>query len=240
MTTNDHYDLYYWPGIPGRGEYIRLALEAASASYTDHANEGKSPETVLKLIDPGYVAQDGNLPPFAPPILKHGDLLLFQTPNILYFLGPRLGLAPDDEPGRLLVNQLHLTLADLANEVHDVHHPISVGLYYEDQKTEALRRSKDLCDNRISKFLGYFERVLNGKQWLVRDRMSYADLSLFQNIEGLYFAFPRLMKKLKDRYPQVIALHAKVLETPSLKAYLSKRLAFSDGLFRHYDELDAP
>lgn len=164
MSKNDHFDLYYWPGIPGRAEYIRLALEAASASYTDHANESKSPDSVLKLINTAYTEEEDNLPPFAPPILKHNDVWLSQTPNILYYLGPRLGLAPKDEIGRLQVNQIHLTLADFANEVHDVHHPIAVGLYYEDQKSEALRRSKDLRDNRILKFLGYFERVLTRKQ----------------------------------------------------------------------------
>lgn len=159
----------------------------------------------------------------------------------LLYLGSRLGLAPDDEVGKLRVNQLQLTLADFANEVHDVHHPISVGLYYEDQKDESSRRAKDLRDNRIPKFLNYFERVIPYKNaWLLGDTMTYADLTLFQNIEGLNFAFPRLMSKLGSQYPRIMALHQRVRELPVLKAYLAQRLPFSNGLFRHYDELDEP
>lgn len=238
MSTSKEYELFYWPGIPGRGEYIRLALEAASAPYTDHCNEVGDVKALMPLIDPEHTGEGDNPPMFAPPILKHGDLWLSQTPNILFYLGGRLGLAPQNEAGKLHTNQLQLTLSDLANEVHDVHHPIAVSEYYEDQKEEALRRSKDLRDNRIPKFLGYFERCVNGHGWLVGEAMTYADLSLFQNIEGLNFAFPKLMERIHSEYPKVMQLHDKVRNLPVLRGYLTRRLKFSDGLFRHYEELD--
>ena len=31
------YELYYWPGIQGRGQFVRLALEYAGAKYVDIA-----------------------------------------------------------------------------------------------------------------------------------------------------------------------------------------------------------
>lgn len=191
------YELIYWPGIPGRGEFIRLALEEGGAEYTDTAQEearekGKGMEKVAAQIDPENVGDEFNPPPLAPPILKHGDLVISQMPNILLYLGPKLGLVPSDEgeegdPDALYrVNALALTALDgLCNEVHDCHHPIASGLYYEDQKEEALRKSQDFVRNRLPKFLAYFERVLKGKAsgdgpWLYGGRLTYADLVLFQ------------------------------------------------------------
>ncbi|CCG81130.1 Putative uncharacterized protein [Taphrina deformans PYCC 5710] len=241
MST-DHYDLYYWPQIPGRGEFIRLALEAAGASYTDHANRDDSPACLFPLIDASFTGREGNPPPFAPPILHHDGLWLSQTSNILLYLGPRLGLVPADEAGRLHTNQMQLTIGDFTDEIHDVHHPIAVSLYYGDQKTESLRRAQDLRDNRVPKFLGFLERCVQDRGgWLLgRPSMTYADLSLFQTLEGLRFAFPRLMRAIGDRYPKVSAIHERVQRLPALQPYLRSRLPFGDGLFRHYEELDEP
>ncbi|HEX9808590.1 MAG TPA: glutathione S-transferase, partial [Alphaproteobacteria bacterium] len=183
------YELYYWPGIQGRGEFVRLALEEAGAAYVDVARE--DPGAMDRFLEDRDVAR----PPFAPPFLRHGRLLIAQTANILLYLGHRHGLAPASEGGRLWVHQLQLTLADLVQEVHDAHHPISGGLYYEDQKPEARRRAAGFLAGRAPRFLGYFEGVLArnraGRGYLAGARLSYADLSLFQVTAGLRYAFPR-------------------------------------------------
>lgn len=183
------YNLIYWPGLPGRGEHIRLVLEEASAEYTDTAHTEGGIDEVLAYIN-GNKPDDGtNLPLCAPPILRHGDLIINQTPNILLYLGQRLGLVPDaetDPDGLYRVNGLALTALDgLSNEPHDCHHPIAVGLYYEDQKEESKRKSEDYVKNRLPKFLGYFERVFNSKgsgdgPWLCGGKLTYVDLVLFQ------------------------------------------------------------
>ena len=232
------YELYYWPSIQGRGEFVRLALEEIGADYVDVAREN-GVSAMLKFID-GEAAH----PPFAPPFLRAGDLLIGQTANILAFLGARHGLAPADEPGRLWANQLQLTLADFLQEVHDTHHPIASGLYYEEQKTEARRRAADFLESRAPKFLGYFERVLarNGDRHLVGAALTYPDLSLFQMVAGLRYAFPRAMARLEGAVPGVVALHDMVAARPRIAAYLAsdRRIPFNDqGIFRHYPELDA-
>jgi glutathione S-transferase len=183
------YNLVYWPGIPGRGEFIRLALEEGGAEYTDTAFTEGGIDEVLAYVQ-GKAPDDGiNLPLCAPPILKHGDLTINQTPNILLYLGPRLGLVADadEDPDALYrINGLALTALDgLSNEPHDCHHPISTGLYYEDQKTESKKKAEDYVKTRLPKFLGYFERVLNSKAsgdgpWLYGGKLTYADLVLFQ------------------------------------------------------------
>lgn len=183
------YELIYWPGIPGRGEHVRLALEEAGATYTDTATAKDGMQTVLAQIDAKNTGDELNPPPLAPPMLRHGDLFISQTSNILMYLGPRLKLVPpadEDEDGLYQVNGLTLTALDgLSNEVHDCHHPIATGLYYEDQKEESLLKAKDFVKNRLPKFLGYFERVLSGKAsgdgpWLYGGQLTYADLVLFQ------------------------------------------------------------
>jgi glutathione S-transferase len=240
------YELYYWPSIQGRGEFVRLALEEAGADYVDVAREperkGGGTRAMLRLLDGAGVAR----PPFAPPFLKAGKLVIGQTANILFYLGPRHGLAPAGEPGRLWAHQLQLTLADLVQEIHDTHHPISGNLYYEDQKAEARRRAADFLKSRAPKFLGYFERVLErnptGRGRLVGARLSYPDLSLFQVVAGLRYAFPRAMARLGRRHPRVAALHDAVAARPRIAAYLAspRRIPFSEeGIFRHYAELDA-
>jgi len=238
------YELYYWPEIQGRGEFVRLALEDAGADYVDVARAaGKNGGTpaMLKLLDGSRVAH----PPFAPPFLKAGKLLIGQTANILLYLGEHEGLAPKTEAGRLWTHQLQLTIADFLVEIHNTHHPIGSGLYYEDQKIEAKRRTEDFLKNRLPKYLSYFERVLeqnpSGSRWLVGARLTYADLSLFQIIEGLRYAFPQAMQRTEKKIPQVVALHGRVAERPRIAAYLQseRRIAFNEmGIFRKYPELE--
>jgi glutathione S-transferase len=235
------YELYYWPGIQGRGEFIRLALEEAGADYLDIARRGKAGmRAMTKLMESKRNAHR----PFAPPFLRAGKLIVAQTANILFYLGPRLGLSPHDEAGRLWAHQLQLTISDLVVEIHDTHHPISSWLYFEQQRPEARRRTKDFWRHRVPKFLAYFERVLreNGGRFAVGLRLSYVDLSLFQIIEGLRYAFPRRMKRFERKVPGLIALHDRVAARPRIKAYLAsnRRLPFSQwGIYRYYKELDA-
>ncbi|KAF2966031.1 hypothetical protein GQX73_g7564 [Xylaria multiplex] len=248
------YELIYWPGIPGRGEFIRLALEEGGADYTDTAHTGKGMDETLVQIDGKNIGDDNNPPPLAPPILRHGDLLISQTPNILLYLGPRLGLVPpaegeDGDPDAIYrINALTLTALDgLSNEVHDCHHPIASSLYYEDQKEESLRKSRDFVKNRLPKFLGYFERVLTGKAsgdgpWLYGGRLTYADLVLFQVVDGVKFAFPKAMSaaQTSGKYVLVFRLYDAVKTRPKIKEYLAskRRQSYSQGIYRYYPELD--
>lgn len=238
------YELYYWPTIQGRGEFVRLALEEAGSEYVDVARESGRGSGVPRLMRFLAGRESGELP-FAPPFLKAGRRVVAQTANILLFLGDRHELAPKAENGRLWTQQLQLTIADLVDEVHDTHHPIASSLYYEEQKQEARRRSEDFLDNRLPKYLGYFERVLarnaRGRGWLVGARLTYADLSLFQVLAGLEYAFPRTMVRLSRRHPRLTALRRAVEERPRIAAYLrsDRRLPFNqDGVFRHYPELE--
>ncbi len=194
---------------------------------------------MMQLLDGRRVKH----PPFAPPFLRAGNLLIGQTANILLFLGPRHGLVPRGEAARLWTNQLQLTIGDFVVEIHDTHHPIAAGLYYEDQRPAAKRRAADFLKTRAPKFLHYFERVLeaSGGHYLLGRAPSYADLSLFQTIDGLRYAFPKAMRRLEKKLPRVIALHDRVAERPRIAAYLasSRRIPFNQsGIFRHYPELD--
>ena len=233
------YELYYWPEIQGRGEFVRLALEDAGAEYIDVARRRGGTSAMLKLLDDEKI----KTPPFAPPFLKAGKVLIGQTANILLFLGMRHGLAPRSEAGRLWTNQLQLTIADLVVESHDTHHPIAAGLYYEDQRPAAKRRAADFLKSRAPKFLRYFEHVLErgGRHYLLGRNLTYPDLSLFQVVEGLRYAFPKAMRRLEKKAPRVIALHDRVAQRPRIAAYLAseRRIAFNEwGIFRHYRELD--
>jgi glutathione S-transferase len=239
------YELYYWPTIQGRGEFVRLALEEGGADYVDVAREPESTgggvPALMRILDK---APSGRLP-FAPPILKAGRELIAQTANILLFLGPRLGLVPKSESLRLWTHQLQLTVADFVGEVHDVHHPVASSLYYEDQKREAKRRAEDFRAERMPKYLGYFERVLernpSGDRYMVGARVSYVDLSMFHVVAGLRYAFPQAMKRQERKHPRLASLHARIVERPRIAAYLAsgRRVAFStEGIFRRYPELD--
>jgi len=238
------YQLYYWPTIQGRGEFVRLVLEEAGARYADVARDsgpGAGVAALMRFLDSRSVRR----PPFAPPFLKAGRLVIGQTANILRFLGLRHDLVPPDEAAQLWANELQLTIADFVAEIHDTHHPIAAGLYYEDQKREARRRADDFLKNRAPKFLSYFDRVLSRNartdRHLVGTRLSYVDLSMFQVIAGLSYAFPRAMARAAPRYRRLFALHARVQERPRIAAYLAspRRIPFNrEGIFRHYAELD--
>ncbi|HEY6821661.1 MAG TPA: glutathione S-transferase family protein [Burkholderiales bacterium] len=226
------YELYYWPSIPGRGEFVRLALEDAGADYVDVARRPRGMAAMKHMMESAAVRH----PPFAPPFLRAGELVIGQTSNILLFLGARLGLAPKSESGRLWVHQLQLTIADWLVEVHDAHHPIGSGLYYEQQKKEARRRAAEFRKQRLPKFMGYFDTVLEREE-----TFHYAHLSLFQMLEGLRYAFPQAMKRLEPDFPRLRALRERVAARPRLRKYLAskRRLPFNkQGIFRHYRELD--
>ena len=233
------YELYYWPTIQGRGEFVRLALEEAGADYADIARK-RGDTTIMRVIK----RKGEKRPPFACPVLKAGKLTIAQTANILLYLGPRLGLAPKDEAGALWVHQLQLTIADLVSEVHDTHHPISSQLYFEDQIPAAKKAANSFWRYRVPKFLGYFETVIarSSGPWLLGRKLSYADLSLFQIVAGLHYAFPKRMKRFEKKVPHLIALHDRVAGRSRIAAYLEspRRIAFNrDGIFRHYKQLDA-
>ena len=236
------YELYYWPTIQGRGEFVRLALEEAGANYVDVARRPgrRGVPAMKKLLASQRVAH----PPYASPVLKAGKVVIGQTANILLYLGPRLGLAPRDEAGALWAHQLQLTISDLATEIHDTHHPVSWWLFFEEQRPAAKRRTADFWRYRVPKFLGYFERILrkSGGPYLLGRRLSYVDLSLFQVVEGLRYAFPNRMKRFEKKVPRVIALHDRVAKRPRIAAYLAskRRIAFSQwGVYRYFKELDS-
>lgn len=239
------YELFYWPSIQGRGEFVRLALEYAGAPYLDVAREqtkGLGMEALLAILnDPGL-----ERPPFAPPFLRAGKQIIAQTANILNYLGPRLGLVPKSETRRLWAHQLQLTVEDLVVDIHDTHHPIAMSLYYRDQKSEARRRAKYFIGERAPELLGYFEKVLQhnpGKRgFMLGSSLSYVDLSMFQLIAGLRYAFPNMMSRLEKQIPGLVSLYELVAQRPRIRAYLDsdRRLEFNqDGIFRHYPELDS-
>lgn len=237
------YELHYWPGIPGRGEFVRLALEEAGIDYVDVARQpAEAGGGEANLV--GWMSY-ALPPPFAPPVLKADDKTIAQTANILEYLGRHHGLAPEDEEGRMWVNQLQLTLCDLVVEAHDTHHPISSGLYYEDQKEAAVLKAKAFRQERMPKYLGYFQRILsaNGDDGagLTGGALTYADLSLFQVVRGLEYAFPGAMAKLAGEVRAVMALADQVERRPRIAAYLKseRHIGFNqDGIFRRYPELD--
>jgi len=238
------YELYYWPGIQGRGEFVRLALEEAGAPYVDVARErgqGRGVAAMTKMLKGG----GGALTPFAPPFLKDGEIVISHVANILAYLAPELGLAPPTRALRVFAHGLQLTVTDFIGEIHDTHHPISTELYYEDQKKEAKARATAFLVHRLPKYLDYFERVLrsnpDGAGRPVGAELTYVDLSLFQLAEGLSYAFPEAMAKFTTRYPGLAALRDSVKARPKIAAYLAspRRLPFNeDGIFRHYPELD--
>jgi glutathione S-transferase len=232
------YELYYWPGIQGRGEYVRLALEEAGADYADVARGERGMAAMMRMMEARTAT-----PPFAPPFLKAGKLVIGQTANILLYLGARHALAPKAEAGKLWVHQLQLTVTDFVLEVHDTHHPLGPSLYYEDQRAAAKKRTEEFWKERVPKYLGYFERLLesSGGFYVTGRRLTYADLSLFQLVEGLRYAFPKRMKAFERKTPGLVGLHDRVAARPNIKAYLNsdRRIPFNeDGIFRRYKELD--
>jgi glutathione S-transferase len=232
------YALYYWPFIQGRGEYVRLALEDAGADYDDVARGGDGMAAMMRMME----ARKGT-PPFAPPFLKAGKLVIAHTANILLYLGARHGLAPKAEGGKLWVHGLQLTITDFVLEIHDTHHPLGPSLYYEDQRAQAKKRTEEFWKERVPKYLGYFEELMEegGGTYVTGRRATYVDLSLFQLIAGLRYAFPNRMKAFERKVPHLVELHDRVAARPNIKAYLAseRRIPFNEqGIFRRYKELD--
>ena len=236
------YELFYWPTIQGRGEFVRLALEQAGAEYVDVARaRGRGMAAMQALLQDKSILH----PPFAVPALRDGDVLVAQTAAILLYLGPRLGLVPESEAGRLWTHQIQLTISDFVEEAHNTHHPLGSSLYYEDQKSEAARAAEHFRDERLPRVLGWLETILarSGGTWLVEGRVSYVDLSAFQLVAGLRYAFPRATETALARTPLLAGLVDRVRELPNIAAYLAsdRRIPFNDeGIFRQYPELDAP
>jgi glutathione S-transferase len=239
------YELHYWPSVQGRGEFVRLALEEGGADYVDVARLPEKQGGGERALARFFADRKRDRPSFAPPFLCAGKLVVGQTANILLFLGPRLGLAPKTEADALWVHQIQLTIADLVDQAHDTHHPIASSLYYDDQKPEAKRNAAAFTAERMPKFFDWFDRVLDRNPrrggWLAGARLTYADLSLFQIVEGLRYAFPKAMARLEPEHPKLVALRDRVAARPNVAAYLAseRRVPFNeDGIFRHYAELE--
>ena len=235
------YKLFYWPSIPGRGEFVRLVLEDAAAEYVDVGRE-RGGQAVGKGLDAEQLAQA----PFAPPYLRYQGITVSHVANILQFIGPQLDLVPATEADRLWCHGLQLTITDFVTEIHNVHHPLGPGLHYEEQETEARSAAERFREERLPKYLQYFEDVLYSQDphtgWLAGSACSTADISLFQVMTGLSFAFPNAVSAMAAGIPKLCALVERVAERPHLAAYLEsdRRMAFNnDGIFRHYPELDA-
>ena len=233
------YQLWYWPSIPGRGEFVRLPMEAAGIAYEDCARVDDGEEALLADM----ASRTGRIP-FAPPYLVNDGLMIAQVANILMYLGERHGVAPSNIADRLWLNELQLTIADMVAEVHNVHHPVAMLAYYDEQKAEAARAAAQFRDERMPKFLTYFEQAVdaNPGDWIIDHRWTYVDTSLFQLVEGLRYMFPKRMATLEPDYPNVVRIRDQVVSLPGIRAYLKspRRLAFNeDGIFRHYPELDA-
>lgn len=240
------YELFYWPALQGRGEFVRLVLEDAGASYADVARlPAEMGGGVHQVVEMRRGADEAGMLPYAPPILRAGELVIAQTAVICDYLGHEHGLAPEDLPGQLAVRQLQLTIMDVVAEAHDTHHPLATSMYYEDQKDAAKVAASAFTSGRLPSWLGYFEKVLArnpGGEWLVGESATYVDLSLFQLVEGLSYAFPNAMSGLTSEIPRVIGVRDRVRERPGVAQYLAsdRRIPFNeDGIFRHYPELDA-
>ena len=247
------YQFYYWPMIQGRGEVVRLALEEAGAEYVDVARQKNTTASedsgqednraaILEILQDSSQTR----PPFAPPFLIDGDVMVAQAANILNYLAPKIGLAPASKADQLFAHQIQLTVTDFLMEVHDTHHPIANALYYEDQIEEAKKRAGNFIEHRISKHMGYYEQIIANNpsafNWLIGETLTYPDLSLFQIVEGLRYAFPKAFAKLEGNYPHMTALHDAVATRPNTAAYLAseRRIPFNSmGVFRHYPELDS-
>lgn len=230
------YQLWYWPSIPGRGEFVRLALEAAEIEYEDMAREHGA-EALIEDLQ----SRQG-IRPFAPPYLVDGELCIGQTAHILAFLADRHDFGAGELETDLQLIQLQLDITDIVAEVHNVHHPVAAALYYQDQMDPAYEAAQHFRDERIPKYLDHFETALeeNGGPCMLGDRWTHVDTSLFQLLEGLDYMFPNRMRELD--YPRLELCRQAVMEIEGIEQYLAsdRRLPFNeDGIFRHYPELDS-
>lgn len=236
------YDLWYWPTIQGRGEFVRLFLAAAGIGWRDRAREGDA----QALVEDMEKRAENGFAPYAPPYLveRETDFAIAQVAHIVTWLAEKHGRTTGDAATDLHLIQLQLTITDIVAEVHDVHHPIASSLYYDDQKDAARTAAEKFREERIPKYFGHFEQALGVKDGAFMDgeRWSHVDTSLFQLVEGLRYAFPERMKSVEPDYPRLIACRDAVAENEGVARYLNseRRIAFNeDGIFRHYPELDA-
>ncbi|KAJ1536472.1 hypothetical protein HK405_015213 [Cladochytrium tenue] len=254
--------LFYWPSIQGRGEFVRLALEAAGVPYVDVARDAgdRGPGLLLSTMQAVAAASPASATPrpFAPPFIEAipaaagavgetGPLrYVSHVAVVLQHLATRL-------PGRLCPEQmmeqalqLQLTITDLVKEVHDCHHPVASALYFHDQRDEAIMHTREFLKTRPQKFLAYFEALApapgaSAGPFVFGSSISYVDTSVFQVVEGLRYMFPKAAPKLLQATPRVLGLCEAVRAHPGVAAYLlsSRRIPFNeDGIFRHYAELD--
>jgi glutathione S-transferase len=231
------YALWYWPNIPGRGEFVRLALEAAEVAYRDIARE-QGAEALVRDLE----ARSG-IRPFAPPYLVDGAFAIAQVAHILAWLADRHDFGAGELERDLELITLQLTISDMVAEVHAVHHPISTALYYADQKDAALQAAAHFRTERMLKFLDYFEDALGANQgpFVLGRKWSHVDTSLFQLVEGLRYMFPQRMEAIGDDYPRLLACHEAVVALEGIAAYRASERCIpfnKDGIFRHYPELD--
>jgi glutathione S-transferase len=239
------YDLWYWPGIQGRGEFVRVFMEAAGISYRDRARQADA----QALVEDMEAREDGEgFAPYAPPYLVARDgeneFTIAHVAHILTWLTENHDLGSGDLQTDLHLIQLQLTITDVVAEAHDTHHPLGGSLYYEDQKQAAATRAKGFREERIPKYFDHFETALavNPGPFCRADRFGHVDTSLFQLVEGLRYAFPRRMAQIESDYPRIFACRDAVAELPGIAAYRQseRRIPFNeDGIFRHYPELDA-
>ncbi|MBI4814756.1 MAG: glutathione S-transferase family protein [Deltaproteobacteria bacterium] len=242
MVERDPYELFYWPGIQGRGEFVRLAFECVGAPYEDVARRPESAGGGSKAIIE-ILQDESGASVFAPPILRHGARLVSHTANILAYVGPRLGLVGESEVARDTAHQLQLTVTDFVAEIHNTHHPVSPSLYFEDQVEEAKRATHHFLESRMPKYLRHFEKTAtrSGGPWILGDAMTYVDLSMFQLHEGLSYAFPQSFVTFRARIPHLVSIVEAVRRLEQVQKYLSseRRLSFNQhGLFRRYPELE--
>ncbi|MXO84844.1 glutathione S-transferase [Altererythrobacter aurantiacus] len=235
------YDLWYWPSIQGRGEFVRLFMAAAGIEWRDCARE-KDAEALLDDMDE---RKEKGFAPYAPPYLVDGDFAIAQVAHIVTWLSEKHDIGAADEADKLHLIQLQLDITDIVEEVHSVHHPVASSLYYDDQKDAAEQAAEKFREERIPKYFDHFEQALgvkDGGPFSLGSTWSHFDTSLFQLVEGLEYAFPRRMAAIKDDYPMIFACRDAVALIDGLAAYVASedRIPFNeDGIFRHYPELDA-
>lgn len=240
MTQLPSYTLYYWPSIPGRGEFVRLVLEALGAPYRDVAREESVEEgsaLVQKMRQQAPFARRH----FAPPLLEGDGVVLSQTPVICSWLGERHGLIPDGEQARVEGRVWQATIADIVNEVHALHHPIATSLYFEDQREEARRATREFCEERLDTWLEHLEGGISEEgPFLFGATLSHVDCALFQLVRGLRYALPGPMQARHTNIPRLSALCEAVAAQDRIARYLesARCIPFNeDGIFRHYPEL---
>ena len=184
--------------------------------------------------------------PFAPPFLRDGGVIVSHAAAILLYPGRADRTRANRRRTGAYGRTRYRAITDIVAEVYNSHHPIDADKWFHEQKDAAIARAAVFRRDRMPKYsFGWFERLLAanpaGVDHLVGGFVTYADLSLFQLVEGLRFAFPLASERTLARLPRVTALHKAMAERPRLKAYLAseRRVPFKEtGIFRRYPELD--